>query len=68
MLGKKMEDWRKYYNDERPRGAIGQKPPIMLLYHVAQPARDCEREAQNLAAGCPKVGFTAAAWKNKPAR
>jgi putative transposase len=27
----KMEDWRKYYNEERPHGAIGNKPPIMLL-------------------------------------
>jgi putative transposase len=22
---KKLEDWRKYYNEERPQGAIGQK-------------------------------------------
>ena len=29
----KMEDWRKYYNEERPHGAIGNKPPIMLLNH-----------------------------------
>ena len=29
----KMEDWRNYYNDERPHGAIGQKPPITLLNH-----------------------------------
>ena len=28
-----MEDWRKYYNEVRPRGAIGQKPPISLLNH-----------------------------------
>jgi putative transposase len=21
----KMEDWRRYYNEERPHGAIGQK-------------------------------------------
>lgn len=35
----KMEDWRKYYNEERPHGAIGNKPPIMLLNHdgVASP-------------------------------
>ena len=25
----KMEDWRKYYNEERPHGAIGQKTLIM---------------------------------------
>ena len=31
---KKMEDWRKYYNEEHPHWAIGQKPPIMLLNHV----------------------------------
>ena len=30
----KMEDWRKYYNEERPHGAIGQNTPIMLLNHV----------------------------------
>jgi putative transposase len=35
----KMEDWRKYYNEDRPHGAIGNKPPIMLLNHdgVASP-------------------------------
>ena len=27
---KKLEDWRKYYNEERPHGAIGNKTPIML--------------------------------------
>jgi putative transposase len=30
----KMEDWRKYYNEERPHSAIGQKPPVMLLNHA----------------------------------
>ena len=36
----KMEDWCKYYNEERPHGAIGQKTPIMLLDHdgAASPA------------------------------
>lgn len=29
----KIEDWRKYYNEERPHGAIGNKPPIMLQIH-----------------------------------
>ncbi len=29
-----LEDWRKYYNEERPHGAIGQRTPIMLLNHV----------------------------------
>jgi putative transposase len=27
----KMEGWRRYYNEERPHGAIGQKAPITLL-------------------------------------
>jgi putative transposase len=27
----KMEDWRRYYNEERPHGAIGDKPPITLM-------------------------------------
>ena len=30
----KLEVWRKYYNEERPHGAIGHKTPIMLLNHV----------------------------------
>ena len=29
----KMEAWRKYYNEERLHGAIGQKAPIALLAH-----------------------------------
>ncbi len=27
----KMEAWRRYYNEERPHGAIGQKVPMTLL-------------------------------------
>ena len=27
----KMEDWRRYYNEDRPHGAIGHKAPISLL-------------------------------------
>jgi putative transposase len=29
----KMEDWRRYYNEVRPHGAIGHKAPITLLNH-----------------------------------
>ena len=25
----KLEDWRKYYNEDRPHGAIGNKPPVI---------------------------------------
>ena len=38
----KMEDWRRYYNEERPHGAIGHKVPISLLNPMAQPARHRE--------------------------
>jgi putative transposase len=31
---KKVEDWRRYYNEERPHGAIGNRPPILLQNHV----------------------------------
>jgi len=26
----KVENWRRYYNEERPHGAIGNMPPILL--------------------------------------
>ena len=29
----KVENWRRYYNEERPHGAIGNKPPILLHNH-----------------------------------
>jgi len=29
----KLEAWRRYYNEERPHGAIGHKTPITLLNH-----------------------------------
>ncbi|MCK1665858.1 transposase [Bradyrhizobium sp. 153] len=30
----KVEDWRRYHNEERPHGAIGSRPPILLQNHV----------------------------------
>jgi putative transposase len=30
---KRVEDWRRYYNGERPHGSIGNKPPILLQDH-----------------------------------
>ena len=30
MPGKKLEDWRRYYNEDRPHSGIGQIPPILL--------------------------------------
>ncbi len=29
----KLEDWRRDYNEVRPHGAIGNKPPIVLVNH-----------------------------------
>jgi putative transposase len=28
---RKLEEWRRYYNEDRPHGAIGNKPPITLI-------------------------------------
>jgi putative transposase len=30
----KLEDWRRDYNEVRPHGAIGNKPPIALVNHA----------------------------------
>jgi putative transposase len=35
----KMEAWRRYYNEERPHGAIGQKAPITLLVRDGTPSQ-----------------------------
>ncbi len=29
--GQKLEAWRRYYNEDRPHGALGNKPPISLM-------------------------------------
>jgi putative transposase len=34
----KMEAWRRYYNEERPHGAIGQKTPATLLARDGTPS------------------------------
>ena len=34
----KLEDWRRYYNEERPHGAIGNRPPITLHNHDGDPS------------------------------
>jgi putative transposase len=31
--GEKMKAWRRYYNEDRPHGAIGHKMPISLTNH-----------------------------------
>lgn len=27
----KLKEWRRHYNEDRPHGAIGNKPPITLM-------------------------------------
>src|SRR3954469_10852997 len=34
----KLEDWRKYCNEVRPHGAIGNKPPITLQNYEGAPS------------------------------
>jgi putative transposase len=34
----KLEAWRRYYNEERPHGAIGNRPPIWLQKHDGDPS------------------------------
>jgi putative transposase len=34
----KLEDWRRDYNEVRPHGAIGNKPPAALVNHVGAPS------------------------------
>jgi putative transposase len=34
----KLEDWRRYYNEERPHGAIGNRPPITLHNRDSDPS------------------------------
>ena len=43
----KMEAWCKYYNEERPHGAIGQKVPISLLNPGGPPSPPPRSEAEN---------------------
>ena len=35
----KVEAWRRYYNEQRPHEAIGQKAPVTLLVRDGPPAR-----------------------------
>ena len=53
---KKLEDWRKHYNEDRPHGAIGNKPPVSLMPPVAQPARRPNKAWKTLPSGGPTLG------------
>ena len=43
----KLEDWRNYYNEDRPHGAIGNKPPASLVTLPAYPARRRDQRPEN---------------------
>lgn len=43
----KMEDWRRYYNEERPHSGIGQKVPILLHNTGGASSPSSVKEAEN---------------------
>src|SRR3546814_8340352 len=43
----KLEAWRTYYNEVRPHGAIGQKPPISLVNHRTPASDGPKRSAEH---------------------
>jgi putative transposase len=43
----KMEDWRRYYNEERPHSGIGQKVPILLHNSGGASSPSLAKEAEN---------------------
>ena len=55
----KLEDWRRYYNEERPHGAIGNKSPITLQNSGGAPARHREQSRKTPASGDPRIGLRA---------
>ena len=48
----KMEAWRSYYNEDRPHGAIGHKPPISLHNPVGVTSPSPGRKAGNSTRRC----------------
>lgn len=51
-----MEDWRRYYNEERPSGAIGNKAPISLMNSGNATRRLLNEAGKTLVSGGPKIG------------
>ena len=52
----KLEDWRSYCNEDRPHGAIGNKPPASLMSPPARPARQRGKSRKTLPSGGPTMG------------
>jgi len=38
-VAEKLEGWRRYYNEDRPHGTIGNKPPITLINPGGAPSQ-----------------------------
>ena len=43
----KLEDWRKYYNEDRPHGAIGNKTPVCLMTPAGAPSPPALQKSEN---------------------
>ena len=52
----KLEAWRRYYNEDRPHGAIGHKPPISLQ-NPGDAASPSEDGPETLPSVAPTLGF-----------
>lgn len=53
----KLEDWGRYYNEERPHDAIGNKALFALTKSGAPPAYHPGRSRKTLSSGGPRLGF-----------
>jgi hypothetical protein len=52
----KLEDWRKYYNEDRPHGAIGNKPPLSFMTPAGASSRRRDKGRKTLPSGGPTMG------------
>ena len=43
----KLEDWRRYYNEERPHSGIGQRTPVLLHNAGGASSPSPAQEAEN---------------------
>jgi transposase InsO family protein len=43
----KLEDWRKYYNEDRPHGAIGNKTPVCLMTPAGASSPPARQKSEN---------------------
>jgi transposase InsO family protein len=42
-----LEDWRKYYNENRPHGAIGNKTPVCLMTPADASSPSARQKSEN---------------------